>query len=340
MEYNDYRELKKGVWDKEKCFGCGACIAVCPADSLSFPRGGIFPSHTEYCKEASDGVPCGVCVAVCPRVEPEKTSSLLGEYREILSARAGFEVPGRQSGGAVTAILLDALEKGYVDAIVTVTEDHWTHRPSSAIITTQETLIHQAGSRYNWWVPLLSALKEAVITRKYHYIAVVGVPCAVEALRRMRESDHSLLQPFRKAIRLVIGLFCTESFDYQLLVEEKLWRDHGIEPWQIQRFDVKGKLEVTLQDGRNLLLPLKELTTCIRPGCAFCTDFTAIGADISAGAVGSEQGYTTLIVRTSTGQGFVEGALHSGRLIRGPEVDLEQVRHLAKRKQDRVREHS
>jgi coenzyme F420 hydrogenase subunit beta len=340
MEYNDYRELKKGVWDKERCSGCGACIAVCPADSLSFPRGGISPSHTEYCKEASDGVPCGLCVAVCPRVEPGKTPSLLGEYREIFSARAGFEVPGRQSGGAVTAILLDALEKGYVDAIVTVTEDHWTHRPSSAIITTQETLIHQAGSRYNWWVPLLSALKEAVITRKYHHIAVVGVPCAIEALRRIRESDHSLLQPFRKSIRLVIGLFCTESFDYQMLVEEKLWKEHGIEPWQIQRFDVKGKLEVTLQDGRNLLLPLKELTTCIRPGCAFCTDFTAIGADISAGAVGSEQGYTTLIVRTSAGQGFVEGAFQSGRLIRGPEVDLEQVRRLAQRKQERVRESS
>ena len=197
MESKDDRELKKTVWDQGRCAGCGSCVAVCPADAFSFSRGGVSPHHAEYCKEATDGVPCGVCCEVCPRLASGGKTSLLGEYRDLLSARAGFEVPGRQSGGAVTAILLNALESGYVDAVVTVTEDRWTRCPSSAIITTSEALIHQAGSRYNWWVPLLAALKEAVITRKYRHVAVVGVPCAVEALQKMRESNNPLLQPFR-----------------------------------------------------------------------------------------------------------------------------------------------
>ncbi len=337
MEGNDYRELKKNVWDRNRCSGCGACVAVCPADAFSFFGGDLSPRDGDYCKE-SDGVPCGACVAVCPRMEEKDLDSLLGPYREILSAQAAIEVPGRQSGGAVTAILLDALESGYVDAVIAVTEDRWTHRPVSAILTNRDALIQQAGSRYNWWVPLLSALKVAVITRKYRYVAVVGVPCAVEALQRIRESDHPLLQPFKSALRLVIGLFCTESFDYHLLVEEKLSKEHGIKPWQIQRFDISGKLVVKLRDGQALSLSLKEISACIRPGCAHCTDFTAVGADISAGAVGSDPGYTTLLVRTPAGQGFVDGALYSGRLIRGPEVDLEAIRRLAQRKQERRKE--
>jgi coenzyme F420 hydrogenase subunit beta len=259
----------------------------------------------------------------------------VGEYKRLLSAKAGFEVPGRQSGGAVTAILLQALEGGRVDAVVTVSEDPWTHRPSSAVITSTETLVTSAGSRYNWWVPLMAALKEAVIRKKYRHIAVVGVPCVVQAVRRIRESDNALLRPFKNSIRLVIGLFCTESFDYESLVDAKLRRGRNIEPWQIRRFDVRGNLILTLNDNTALTFPLRELQDSVRPGCSFCTDFTALDADISAGAVGSEAGYTTLIIRTSSGEGFLEQALLSGRLLDGPVVDQKAIERLAAKKKKR-----
>ena len=125
-------------------------------------------------------------------------------------------------------------------------------------------LLQQAGSRYSWWVPLLAALKNAVVERKFKRIAVVGVPCAVQAVSRIRASESDLLKPYAKAIRLTIGLFCTETFDYTLLIQGKLHSHYKLEPHEIRKLDVKGKLEVLKQDGSTTIVPLAELETCIR----------------------------------------------------------------------------
>lgn len=335
MTQKCFNDLKAAVWDRGTCSGCGACAAVCPADAIRIEGGADTPANIGYCKAETDQVPCGACYDVCPRVDPARPPGR-EDCVARLSAKASFEVTGRQSGGAVTAILEHALAAGLVDAVVTVTEDRWTRRPASVLITQSEALLGSAGSRYNWWVPLLSALKAAVVDRKLRRIAVVGVPCVVQAIGRMRASENDLLRPYGNAVRLVIGLFCTESFDYERLVEGRLKKEHGIEPWQIRRLDVKGRLEVQLEDGSALELPLRELEDCIRPGCASCTDLTARDADLSAGAIGSPSGCTTLLVRTSTGQGIVDAAVRAGRLELCGEVDMAAVERLADRKASRV----
>ncbi|PKG31888.1 coenzyme F420 hydrogenase/dehydrogenase beta subunit N-terminal domain-containing protein, partial [Methanoregula sp.] len=245
MAAKSYLDLKSEVWDTGKCSGCGACVAVCPADALSFTEGEMVtsPVSTGYCKEATDSVQCGACYAVCPRIG-EQPKEEIGPFLEMVTAKAAFDVPKKQSGGAVTALLANALDEGLIDAVVTVTEDRWTLRPSSVVITKSDVLIQQAGSRYSWWVPLLAALKNAVVERKFKKIAVVGVPCAVQALARIRTSDNDLLKPYAKSLRLVIGLFCTETFDYQALVHGKLKSHYKLEPHEIRKLDVKGKLEI------------------------------------------------------------------------------------------------
>jgi coenzyme F420 hydrogenase subunit beta len=330
MASKSYLDLKSEVWDTGRCSGCGACVAVCPADALSFAEGEQVgsPKSTGYCKLATDNVACGACYAVCPRIT-EQSSRTLGDYLELVSARATFEIPHRQSGGAVTAILASALDEGLIDAIVTVTEDRFTMRPSSVIITKTDLLVQQAGSRYSWWVPLLAALKNAVVERKFRRIAVVGVPCAVQALARIRTSDNDLLMPYAKAIRLVIGLFCTESFDYSALVQGKLRSHYHLEPHEIRKLDVKGKLAILKEDGTTVNVPLAELETCIRKGCHVCTDTTALEADISAGAVGSPAGSTTLLVRTKSGKAFLDNAVRNQKLVTASNVDSAAIEKLA-----------
>jgi len=336
MTEKTYRDLKKEVWEAGLCSGCGACVAVCPAEGLFFDagRGTDSPVSTGTCKEDPDGVPCGVCYAVCPRASGE-TRQMLGEYTDAIAARAAFDVPRRQSGGAVTAILASALDEGLLDGVVTVTEDRFTLEPRSAVITSTEALVHEAGSRYSWWVPLLASLKDAVVRRKLRRIAVVGVPCAVQAVQRMRRSDHQLAKPYGRSIRLLVGLFCTESFDYRALVGGVLGEKYGVEPWQVKRLNVSGKLEVTVEGRDQVIIPLKELDATVRPGCRTCTDFAAVDADISAGAVGAPKGYTTLLVRTAVGRSFIDRAVASGRLVTEPKVDLAAVERLAREKAKR-----
>lgn len=333
MATKSYLDLKNEVWDRDLCAGCGACVAVCPADAICFdePGGALRPRNIGYCKQLNDEVDCGACYDACPRVMPV-TSDVLGKYLEIVSARTTHEIPRKQTGGAVTAILVTALQQGLIDAVVTVTEDRWTLKPASVVITTAEELIYHAGSRYNWWVPLVAALKTAVIDKKYQKIAVIGVPCVVQAVHRIRKSENDLLKPFGRRIRLVMGLFCTETFDYHMLMEGILRKDHHIATWDIDHLDVRGKLEVTMRDGSSSSLALSELEKAIRPGCHHCTDLTALFSDISAGSVGSEKGYSTLIVRNDTGSMFLHDAISRNNLELGRSVNTNAIEKLGSMK--------
>lgn len=328
-----YKALQEEVWDTGICSGCGACVAVCPADSLYFSDdpGIVRPASSGYCKQESDQVPCGACYEVCPRTKPEK-EELLGQYLFSTGARATTEISHKQSGGAVTAILADAFSKGLIDGVITVTEDRWTHKPISILITSAGEMLEHAGSRYNWSVPVLKALKTAVVTKKLNRIAIVGTPCVMQAARLMKESSHDLVRPFGKAIRLLIGLFCTESFNYHPLMEEILKGKHNLPVYEIVRMDVKGKLELTMADGNVVNISLKEIEPAIREGCTACKDFTALDGDISAGSVGSPDGWTTLLIRTREGDQFVKSAVQSGMLELMPDIDLNAVTRLAEKK--------
>jgi coenzyme F420 hydrogenase subunit beta len=331
-----YTSLKDEVWDTGICSGCGACVAVCPADALFFydEPGITHPNHSGYCKQESDHVPCGACYEVCPRVLKPK-NELLGEYLSLTAARAKTDIPYKQSGGAVTAILLNALKSGMIDWVITLSEDKWTHRPVSILITSAGELMENAGSRYNWNVPILKSIKTAVIEKKLSRLVVVGTPCVVQAARRIKDSGHDLVKPFGSRIRLIIGLFCTESFNYYSLMEQILKQNMHIPSYQITKMDIKGNLEISINDDRIEKISLKEIESAIQAGCRSCTDFSALDSDISAGSVGTQDGWTTLLIRTDEGSNFMQSAVQEGMLELNSAVDINPINHLAQKKVSR-----
>ncbi len=48
--------------DKEKCFNCGSCIALCPVEAISIDKDSVVQFNKEKCV----GSTCSICVDACP----------------------------------------------------------------------------------------------------------------------------------------------------------------------------------------------------------------------------------------------------------------------------------
>ena len=319
-------KLREQVWDAGRCSGCGGCVGVCPADALFFDAGEMHPSFSGYCKQETDGVSCNACNEACPRLD--EVAAPENPVLQAIAAKRATPISEQQSGGAVTYILGRALDAGLLDGVITMSVDRFSQAPIAVLVTSSGQLIESAGSRYNWNAPLLSVLKEANEWRLSR-IAVVGTPCIVSAARLIAESSHDLVVPYGKMIRLIVGLFCTESFDHVAFIQTLA--EKGVSHGDITGMDVKGALLVTLRGGEQQKLPLAEFEGAIRPGCHVCTDFSAKDADISAGSVGTPAGWTSLLIRTKVGEQFVQNACDDGLVVE-ESVDMEVVAKFEKEK--------
>ena len=52
-------------------------------------------------------------------------------------------------------------------------------------------------------------------------------------------------------------------------------------------------------------MPIKEVAPMARKGCHYCLDYTSYFADISVGSVGSDDGWSTVFVRTERGEKYL-----------------------------------
>jgi coenzyme F420 hydrogenase subunit beta len=330
MELLSYKDLKQKVWDTDKCCGCGACVGVCPTEALYFDEEADRPTSNDYCKVTRDSIPCAACYFACPRVE-ETCSDGFGEIKSIFEAKSKAPVSGAQSGGVVSSVLAAAFESNLIDGAIVMGLDKWSQSPQPIYVQTPDAAVKAAGSKYVW-APILTALRDAIEDRKLKQIAVVGTPCVVTAVKRIRESDVDVLSIYKNAIRFSLGLFCTEIFTNNLL--EDLRTTHGVKPWEISGFDVKGALIVKLRSDGALELPLKDARAARRDGCAHCIDFTSEDADLSFGSVGASPGHTVVIVRTDVGEGVLTLAQRTGFIDLKSGVDITAIAKIGGKKKD------
>ena len=176
-------------------------------------------------------------------------------------------------------------------------------RPEPLFIQNKEEILQTAGTKYvnN---PSLRILNE--VNNSNHNIAIVGVPCMMQAL--LKSEIYNIGIPLFNNVKYRIGIFCMESFSYQSLLT--ICEVLGVAVNDIRKMDInKGKFFVYLNNGEEHSVPIKEISHLAREDCEVCFDLTSESADISVGSIGSPSGWNTVIIRTETGKKLYQSLL-------------------------------
>ena len=245
-----------------------------------------------------------------------RKEEVFGVYRRTTAAQATDEKTRRlaQDGGAVTALLIHALNTGYISAaVVSGVDPTKPLYPVPKVASNIAEILACAGTRYSF-SPNLLAL--ASIAEKSTVLAFVGTPCQINALRKMQTAGK------HKSVKLAIGLMCSECFDYETLVEKHLHKELGLNLKDIIKINIKGKMIITMKDGQIHTLPLTELKKYTRKSCMSCHDFSSELADISVGGLGLED-WSFVIVRSERGEEFFSSS-EKAKIIQTRNTDAEK----------------
>ncbi|NOZ76426.1 MAG: hypothetical protein GXO65_01850 [Euryarchaeota archaeon] len=336
-----FDELRKVVIDQGICSGCSTCVAFC--ERIKLDEDGNAAEAAE-CTIKQGSISCsdeGTCYDVCPMVSHSKAEldetvfgtrredDDLGVYKRVIAVRAKKPeiLEKGQDGGAATAFLAAGLEGGLFDGAVFATRDQeW--RTEAALATTPEEVMAGGGTKY---ARTPTTMRWGKSLRETKRLAMVGTGCQTHGARRaMTGLLRNLIEKTKDADVPVdltlIGLFCFENFPYGCMrkaVEEKF----GVSMAEIVKTDItKGKFIITTKDGEEKSVKVKDFDECVPESCKLCTNFTAEYADLSCGSIGTEAGWSTVIVRTERGEEMVKKAEELGYIEVSDEVDLEPVR--------------
>lgn len=320
-----YKNLEESVWKQGLCTCCGACVAVCPTKTLVFNN--FSPVYQGNCKVVVDNISCGACYNSCG-----KAIALDGidNKIKIYAAKSSLKLPYAQSGGAVTSLLISAIEANLIDCALLMDVDRYTQQPIPKLVFSKEQIIQAAGSRYTWGNVLIRL--EDAVKSGFERLAIVGTPCVIESVSRIRSSKLDVLECYGICIRFTIGVFCSGIFRN---LEACVCKELGIAPWQIKKMEIKGGRVYAYLNKDIKDISFKRVENDILSGCLKCTDFTSRYADISAGNIGSKDGYTTLIIRSNAGNALVSRALELGYLTLSDDVDLEAIEKASRKKKGR-----
>ncbi len=296
------------------CCGCASCIVVCPFGCLEYV--GRKPVLVKECKV------CGICAQVCPKYglpmqDLEKSvfgrertpEEAFGVHRRIVVAKTTDERISEacQDGGIVTTLLTFALEEGLIDgAALSGTNEKEPLRTVPKLATTKDEIVACTGTRYTY-SPNMLAFREGVL-QKRKSVAFVGVPCQIQALRRIQAVP---LRKYADALGFAVGLFCSECFTYKGLVEKLFRNEVGINLAEVKKVSIKGKMLVTLKSGETKTVALKDAKKYACGFCSSCPDFSAELADISVGGLGLN-GWTLTVIRSEKAESIFEKAEKKG----------------------------
>lgn len=332
-----WKELYSEVITSGLCTGCAGCVISCPHDVIGYDHeaGGYKPFHLEEelgldnCLHGEKG--CTSCTRACPRFrlwEPQADEHLFdrlreddevaGIYSDILLTRASDDMVHRmgQDGGLVSAILIWAMQEGYIDGALTSYleggADSGSWKAVPGVATNRDEVLAGAGSRYTYSANTL-ALDEAT-ERGLKKLALVGMSCQSSVPPVMWSRKIGKIS---KPIVFNIGLLCSKTFD-DAIFEELFEAKYRLPKSEIVKMNIKGVFQIWMRDGSYHEVNLKECHAWTREGCTHCPDFAAEHADISTGGIGKDNDWTLTIVRTELGREIIQRMIADGSIEARP----------------------
>ena len=306
-------------------------MIACPHDVIGYDHGeGKYkPFHLEEelglddCIHGQKG--CTSCTRACPRFrtwEHEANEHLFdrdraedetsGIYCDIMLTRASDEMVHKmgQDGGLVSAILIWAMEQGYIDAALVsyLDGEKGSWRAIPGVAANRDEVLAAAGSRYTYSANTL-AYDEA-LEKGFSKLALVGMSCQSSVPPVMWSRRVGKVS---KPIVFNIGLLCSKTFDDSIF-EELFEAKYRLKKQDMVKMNIKGVFQIWTQDGGYHEIPLKECHDWTREGCLYCPDFAAEHADISTGGIGKFADWTLTIVRTELGREIMQRMLADGSI--------------------------
>ena len=312
------------------CHGCGVCSAVCLQDAIEMyvSAPGIFQPEidTDKCNH------CGLCLDVCSGKKHIGGKSLLGNVEKVWTGHSTNHEIRRNSasGGIVSGILVDLMEKGVIDgAVINVPDPEHPLYGKSILATSKKDIMHGAKSIYGM-TEIGNGLRIAAQNPDIKKVAVVGLPCQMASVRNMLSKGGRL----SKKVELLIGIMDGHNV-YHAATEDAL-RMSGIDPDIVRevRYRSKGwspysySIELLNKERKEFLWPKSSFqkiwdSFSLRPvPCLICNDFAAEHADIACADAwldeykGNQKGYSIVLAHTNAGKRVV------GRLIKDKSLDL------------------
>ncbi len=251
----------------------------------------------------------------------------------MLQAHVGYaadaEIRARSaSGGLVSTTLIHLLESGQVEGalVCRLRVIDGRLRAAPFIATSREEVLSAGGSIYLEVNPLSD---RGLIQGFEGRLAMVGLPCHLEMLERLGQSDPGL----RDKIVFTIGLFCGHNSRRELvetvLAKRKVDLDQ-VAAFRFRRGLWRGRTWVHYADGHAENFPFQAfsryqnlhfftLRRCLR-----CADHTAETADVSVGDLWSDRfkgkaiKHSAVMQRSSAGTRVVEEMMASGAVSLEP----------------------
>lgn len=219
------------------CIGCGICAGICNAITMEIGYDQNTPKIDE-----KKCVQCGRCVKICPMLHDlsdefgeGKYDVNVGFWHTCFEGRDNKLIKTSASGGIATRFLCELLQKGLVDAVITVRPTNWNKQLFEYFFAYDENELMQAAGSAYYPIEISEILRK--IARKRIRVAIVGLPCMLRGIRNAMTVNKVL----RDNILFLVGLACGGLNDKKQV--EYVAAHFGIQRNDIKQVMYRKKLE-------------------------------------------------------------------------------------------------